>query len=292
MKKKQGKKKQKKSKKKGEKIDRKWLVFTAAGAFLAGIILSAAFLMLRPPVREVPVPEKEAPVIRPAEKEPVVALVLDDFGYTQKNLEGVRDIGAPVTLAVLPNTPYAGAVCSFARKNGIEVILHMPMEPRDRTISLEKDTLTTEMSPAEVRNIIDEAYAAVPGADGMSNHQGSGATADEQLMTVVLEDIKQRRQFFLDSMTTGRSVCGEVAGRLKVPCVKRDIFLDHEMDRESIRKQMAKLDSIARRKGRAVAIGHDREMTVSVLREVVPKMRENGIRFISLSEMVDKTEGR
>ena len=68
----------------------------------------------------------------------------------------------------------------------------------------------------------------------------------------------------------------------------RDIFIDNRLDREYIREQLKKAEKIAHENGEAVAIGHDRVLTVQVLKEAVPEMKKNGIRFIFLSEIVKK----
>jgi len=225
-------------------------------------------------------------VIPPVENRPAVALVLDDFGYSKRNLEAVRGLGIPLTLAVLPNTFYTKDVCLFSEENGIEVILHMPMEPENSAVNLEKDTIGGSMAPETVEDIIARAYKSVPSAKGMSNHMGSKATKDERFMAVAFGELKKRDQFFLDSLTTEGSVCDRVAERSGVPCLKRDIFIDSESDKEYISRQMQKLERLASSGNDVVAIGHDRRATIEVLREVIPKLKENGIRFVTLSEMV------
>ncbi|MFH1552494.1 MAG: divergent polysaccharide deacetylase family protein [Candidatus Omnitrophota bacterium] len=221
---------------------------------------------------------------------PSVALVLDDFGYTKKNLDALKKVGVPLTIAVLPNTPYAKTVCSFAKKNGIEVILHLPMEPKDETAYLEVDTIDAEMDAQTLKKVIANAFDSVYSAKGVSNHMGSKATMDTCLMELVLEDIKTRDMFFLDSVTTEGSVCAQAARKFGVPYVKRDIFIDNELNREYIERQMEKVERMALSNGNAVAIGHDRGMTIDVLRDVVPRMKERGIQFVRLSEIV-KGEG-
>lgn len=219
-----------------------------------------------------------------------IAIVLDDFGYTKKNLEKLKKIGVPMTIAVLPDVYYSKAVCSFANKNNIEVILHLPMEPEQVTNSLEKDTVMTSMTEEEIKKITNKALASVFAAKGASNHMGSKATKDERVMEAVLSQLKEKDMFFLDSVSTNSSVCGEVADRLKVPHVKRDIFIDNELNAEYIAGQMEKLEKIAYSKKEAVGIGHDRTATIDALSEIIPKMKEKGVKFVHLSDLVKKKE--
>lgn len=230
-------------------------------------------------------------VYKPVKETPAVALVLDDCGYTKKNLEDVSSLGIPVTLAVLPNTPYAKEVCRFADDNGIEVILHMPMEPEGKDVALEKDTLFVEMEPGAVSEAIGRAFESVPSAKGMNNHMGSKATTDNRLMMAVLENLKERDMFFLDSKTSGNTVCREVAERSGITCLERDVFIDNKLDPGSIKGQMHRVESIVAKGSSVIAIGHDRTMTIKVLKEVVPRMKEKGVKFVTLSEMAGKDAG-
>ena len=251
------------------------LILFALLAVAVGIFAAFGFR-----VKQVPPP--------PDRYAPLVALVLDDFGYTRKNLDALKDVDAPLTVAVLPDTPYSKAVCSFADENGLEVILHLPMEPEMETHHLEKDTIGSGMDDAAVKKIIANAFRSVPTASGMSNHMGSKATKDDRLMTVVLGDLKDRGMFFLDSFTTKRSVCEQAARKVGIPYLRRDVFIDNRLEGEYIKRQMEKLEQTAFTDGSAVGIGHDRGVTIDVLREVVPKMKEKGIKFVYLSEMVEE----
>jgi len=222
----------------------------------------------------------------PVKKSAVVALVLDDFGYSKKNLDALKDLKTPITFAVLPKAPYTEKVCSFAKKNGFEIIIHLPMEPEKETKSLERNTLTCEMTDAEIKKNVMDSFKSVPSATGMSNHMGSKATCDERLMTVVCKLLKKKNMFFLDSFTTEKSVSGKVAKKEGVPCIKRDIFIDHSADAIYIKERMNELEKMAFDKGYVVAIGHDRSLTVKVLEETIPQMKADGVKFVNLSEIV------
>jgi len=226
---------------------------------------------------------KRAPAVK---NDAVIALVLDDFGYTKKNLRELKNLKTPITLAVLPNAPYTETVCSFAKENGFETIIHLPMEPEKKTESLEKDTITCDMTGAEIKKNVTASFKSVPSAKGMSNHMGSKATGNERLMTTVFTLLKNKNMFFLDSFTTEKSVSGSVAEETGVICAKRDIFIDNKSDKEYILAQMDKLKAMAFSKGYVIAIGHDRSLTVKVLKETVPIMKKEGVKFVLLSEMI------
>ncbi len=221
-----------------------------------------------------------------------VAIVLDDWGNNSSHLALLYRIRIPLTVAVLPNLRYSDLVALEAGRKGYQVILHLPMEAHGNRSS-EADTLLCAAEPAVLQAQAARLLDQIPGISGVNNHQGSLATEDHVLMGIVMQGLKDRGLFFLDSMTTSRSVCSDAARAIGVPFAKRDVFLDlpqGKLDdgqvRQYIRMQLEKLCDIALRKGSAIGIGHDRLSTLDVLREVVPFFRKRGIRFVYISELV------
>ena len=232
-------------------------------------------------------PVADIPISRRGSK-PKLALVLDDFGYSNKNFDVLKSIDVPLTLAVLPGIRYSNDACSVVVHSNMEVILHLPMEPMRENAPIEKDTVLVDMDDAAIKGVLERSLNSVPGARGISNHMGSKATGDARVMKVVFGELKRRDMFFLDSMTTPDSVCAAIASEMDVPYVKRDIFIDNVQEEDAIIKQIGKAVKIARAKGEAVAIGHDRKITVEALKLIVPYIQKRGIELVVLSELVEK----
>ncbi len=214
-----------------------------------------------------------------------LAIVLDDWGYSQQLVPQVLQLPGPVTLAILPHRPYSKAIAEAVRGSSCEVILHMPMESSNAHSAREPHILTPPMSAAQVRQSLDEALATVPRAVGVSNHQGSKATEDPVLMRLVLEDLHRRHLLFLDSLSTSRSVCRDVAHQVQIPYARRAVFLDNEETPAAVRRQLLRAAALAQRTGQAVAIGHDKRVTLQVLQELMPQLAQEGIEFVRISEV-------
>lgn len=237
-------------------------------------------------VRGVPAEWLKGPSAVPGRRKEAgsLAIVLDDCGYSSKNLKAVKNLGVPVTLAVLPNTPHAGLVDEFARKNDLELILHLPMEPENPKEKLEKDTVKVSMGKSEIKGIIDRALKQCPSARGVSNHMGSKATKDDAAMRTVIEDLRGRGLYFLDSMTTSDSVSGPLCGELGVARAERDVFIDNRNEEGYIDGQIDKIETSVLAGRSIVAIGHDKTLTVKVLAKRVPEMKKKGVRFVFVSD--------
>ena len=59
-----------------------------------------------------------------------IALVIDDFGEHSRLHKRFCDLQQHVTLAILPNAGPVTAIADRARKNGHDLLIHLPMEPR------------------------------------------------------------------------------------------------------------------------------------------------------------------
>jgi len=227
---------------------------------------------------------------RPAAK-PRVAIVIDDLGYgTSDAMRDVLEIEEPLTVTIVPHYPGTSAAAEAARQAGKEVLLHLPMEPLGYPgVNPGEGALLTSHTAQELRELLAAAVAEVPQAVGISNHMGSAFTADRAQMRVLMAAIKPKGLFFLDSMTTAASVGLSEAKRAGVPVARNSMFIDSKLDeqgRVDVRAQLASLESVARRRGWAIAIGHPRRETVSALKSELKAMRERGIEFVFVSELV------
>ena len=167
-------------------------------------------------------------------------------------------------------------------------MLHLPLEPYvNRDLYPDNYLITTTMKPALVIKLLAETLNKMPLAQGVNNHMGSKATENKPLMTLILKYFKIKKLFFVDSMTSPHhSVCGEVASEVQLPFRQRDVFLDNINTKAEIEKQMAILAQKARRKGSAVAIGHDRELTMRVLKEQIPRLEEQGFKIVRIKDLL------
>ncbi|MBL7131764.1 MAG: divergent polysaccharide deacetylase family protein [Candidatus Omnitrophica bacterium] len=217
-----------------------------------------------------------------------IAIVIDDWGYNKKNLDILRQIKSPLTLAILPFRDYSRKIAEFGHKHNYEVIIHMPMEPEDKDrVMLEPKTLMTYMSGNTIKSILNDAFDNIVYAKGINNHMGSLATQDKEFVATVFKELKKKKFYFLDSYVVADSVAYDVSRKIGIRFTKRSIFLDNESDPEYIRNQLNKLAKEADKNGKAVGIGHDRRNTLIVLKDEIPKLNKQGYRFVFVSEIVE-----
>ena len=105
-------------------------------------------------------------------------------------------------------------------------------------------------------------------------------------MTTVFKQLKHRGLFYLDSRVTAKSVCERTAEEVDLPFASRDVFLDNVNERTAIEKELADLVRIAKKRGKAIAIGHDRALTMQVIEDNLPSLREQGIELVTVKEYI------
>lgn len=233
-----------------------------------------------------PAEESEEPAPKEATRRVRFALVIDDLGYDAGEIDRLEALGVPLTYAVLPFTPYASAIGRRLAEQGEEVLCHLPMQP-DGGENPGPGALLQSMSPEQLEAATRAALDAVPEAVGANNHMGSELTSDPRAMAAVMTVLKARHLFFLDSRTAPTSVGYQVARRLGVPALVRQVFLDDEADAPAIRRQFQRALAIAREQGYVVAIGHPKSETLKVLRAEIEAASRSGVEFVPVSRLLD-----
>jgi hypothetical protein len=166
------------------------------------------------------------------------------------------------------------------------VILHLPLEAHDSNKRPEKGVIKTDMNTKEVLERLQSALDSVPFVKGVSNHMGSKATEDEQLMKLLFVQFKKKNLYFLDSLVTTSSICGQTASDAGIKFAERSVFLDNENKPEYIAAQLRQAIALSKEKGVVVAIGHDRAMTIKTIKNMLPAFQQEGVKLVYLSEAV------
>ncbi len=220
------------------------------------------------------------------ERGPRAAIIIDDLGNSWYQARSVTSLSYPVAVSILPETPFAERTARRAHAQGKEVLLHMPMEPSDSSISLGPTFLRTDMDRSELMALLGSNLGAIPYVQGVNNHMGSQLTSQTQPMSWVMKTLDRRDLFFVDSRTTARSQALAQARTQGVPATERDIFLDHRPHRKAIRTQFLKLLAEARQRGTAVAIGHPHPATLAILQQWLPKASSRGVEIVPVQEVL------
>ena len=239
-----------------------------------------------PVSEEVTEPKQEVVV---NEKRAKIAIVIDDVGLSVPFTKQIAQIKAPLTVSFLPYGASNKEQVMTLSNAGFEVMVHVPMMPHVPA-ALAPVTLSPEMDKAETQaelNKMLDRFAGTP-ISGVNNHMGSLLTERVKNMGYIMEVLKQRGLFFLDSKTTGKSMARKAADEYGVTYISRDVFLDNKNDYNYIMGQFRQAEKVADKSGYAVAIGHPYSQTLKVLQDWLKDADKNGYEVVHLSDLLAK----
>lgn len=225
------------------------------------------------------------PAKMPPAGHPAIVIVIDDMGVDRRRSNRVVQLPGPLTLAWLPYARELPEQSRAARSRGHELLIHVPMEPSVKA-DPGPNALLVSLDRPEIVKRMEQAFASFDGYVGINNHMGSRFTADRAGMVPVIAELHRRGLLWLDSRTTPNSAGLALAKEQGVPHLGRDVFLDNEQSVPAIRAELAKLESVARRQGWGVAIGHPHDTTIEALASWLPDAQKRGFTLVPVSAVV------
>ncbi len=215
----------------------------------------------------------------------MVVIIIDDMGITLRSKQ-VEVLPGPLTLSYLPYAKNLSERTKRASANGHELMLHMPMEPLNGSLDGGPHVLTTKQGEAAFIETLQWGLDSFDGFVGVNNHMGSRLTKDALSMHRVMDHLKNKDLYFIDSKTIGSSVAARIARDTGIPYAVRDVFLDHEINAEFIKNALKQLERTARDQGYAIAIGHPHKETIAALKEWLPTLEEKGLTLVPASQVI------
>ena len=216
---------------------------------------------------------------------PVIAVVIDDMGISHKRTSDISSLHAPITSSFLTYSKNLNAQINNARQAGHEIIIHVPMQAKSN-LDVAPDILTIEMSAAQIAVSFEAMLDKFSNVHGVNNHMGSLFTEHAEKLAPVMDILRRRGLFFLDSKTSSKSVAKNVATDYAVAYAHRHVFLDNNNNKDYVLNQLALTEKIANRNGNAIAIGHPKSATFEALKEWIPTLEQKNIQLVHLSKIV------
>jgi polysaccharide deacetylase 2 family uncharacterized protein YibQ len=263
-------------------------------------IYNISFNAPKPAVKKEPVKQAEKPKPAPSVKKTFkakLAVVIDDCGYSIPLAKELAAVKYPVTFAVIPFTPYGKETAVLAKKAGKTLFLHFPMQPKSYPkFDPGKGALFLNMPQTVIAAVTKANFEWFPvKLDGTNNHTGSAFTESREKMSQALNEIKKYTDTYLDSYTSGSSVAYDVCQQKGMECGVNNIFLDNEepglvtvTDKQNhVHDQLISAAKRALKNKHAIAIGHLRNATVSVLDKTFAQIEEMGVEIVPVQELMD-----
>ncbi len=185
--------------------------------------------------------------------EPKIAIVLTGVGIgAQGTADAISKLPGEVTLAFAPYGRDLPNQVARARRDGHEILLQVPMEPRDYPDS--DPGPHTLRANGDTRANIERLHwlmSRFPGYIGLMNFMGGKLMAQEAAYAGLLEEMNRRGLVFLDDGSSRDARTAALAEKIGLPVRIADRL--HETGGgKSLETQLAEIETIARKKGSAV----------------------------------------
>ena len=218
--------------------------------------------------------------------QPTISLIIDDIGFSTIRTERFLDLETPITFSILPRLRMSYDLALEIHDRGHEVMLHQPMEPSNPQIDPGPGALYVGYEANRIADILERNIVGLPYVIGVNNHMGSRFTASHKEVKDFIVFIKETGLFFIDSLTTSRSMAYKTAKQLNVDTARRNIFLDNSLEESAILYQLAKLKTIAQKYGCAIGIGHPFPETARALRHFIEGDGFTGFSLVPISKLI------
>ena len=217
---------------------------------------------------------------------PKIALIIDDIGHSRSLAHQFVELQATLTFSVLPHLAYSQRLAQELHYLGYEVMLHQPMEPVDDCCDPGPGAVFVGDNASQIENIIQSNIREIPFAKGVNNHMGSRFTASSYEITAALKVIRSRNLYFIDSITSNRSLAHATAQQYRIPSAYRNVFLDNVRKESAILARLNQLGKHARRHGRAIGIGHPFPETARAIGRFAKKLNRSRIQLVPASHIL------
>jgi len=224
------------------------------------------------------------------DRRPRIALVVYGLGISAAATEAaIQGLPGAITLAFSPYGDELNTWIGKARAAGHEVMLMAPMEPDNYPVfDPGPQGLLTSLQPTQNVERLEWMLSRATGSIGVVSHLGSRFTASRRHMAPVLRELKRRGLMYLDSHGGGVPV--EVANRVGVPFAASAFFVDDRAARDAIDRRLDQIEQLARRSGRAVALGYSYPVTLERVAAWAQTVEERGFVLAPVSALARRVE--
>lgn len=223
-----------------------------------------------------------------AEANGSLSIVIDDLGYTPKDLQALS-LPIAVTFSILPFTPQGKKIAKLAQQQGREILVHVPMQAKSNNHLLGKGALMSSMHEKEFKAMLRQDLHFLPNAKGINNHMGSLLTEQSEPMRWTMEVLFERGLYFLDSRTSANSLAETTANLLDVPVLKRHVFLDNIKKPEAMNQQYQTALDLTRTHQHVIIIAHPYPETLKFLNDKFTQESEIN-KLVSLETSISSTQ--
>lgn len=255
------------------------------------------------PLPQLPLADPQAPAwqryarrLTPPPDMPKIAVVVRGLGLSSAAAEAaVTRLPPSVSLSF---TPYArdrtGTWAGRARRQGHEVLLDLPMEPRDYPArDPGPKALRVELPPAANLERLDWILAQAEREVGVVAEMGSAFLTAPKAVEPVIRELDRRGLMYLDNGVAADNAALRLGRQLGLPYAVNDRTLDAgQVSRRAIESRLVEAERLAREQGLAVVIAHPYPVSLDLLADWTGKLEQRGFVLVPATFAAIQRSGR
>ena len=214
-----------------------------------------------------------------------IAILVSGLGVGQAaTAAAITRLPPAVSLALTPYGTDLEKTAMRARDAGHEILLQVPMEPFDYPDSDPgPQSLLTSLRPPENLDRLAWAMSRFPGAVGVVNFMGAKLAGDPAAFEPVLREIGARGLGYVDDGTAQRAVASGLAAKTTTPVARAEIVIDAVPRPDLIDRELARLETQARKNGFALASASALPLTIDRIARWSADLATRGVRLVPVS---------
>jgi len=220
-----------------------------------------------------------------------LGIIVEDYGRPDPALaRKFRDLPGTFTAAIYPESDNAGDLAAEARAAGMEVILDLPMEPKAFPVrDPGANAVLVDHSARKIRRLVGRALGRVGPAAGVKTYMGGLAVEDRDVMRVVLEEVRDRKLYFVDATQEQYSEVEELGRVLEAPVyILTPVSQIDRGVKEAASLKIRFDDFVAdcSRRGYGVGVVNASPQVLELLGRELPHLARQGVVVMGVSEIV------
>jgi len=226
------------------------------------------------------------------DQRPRISVVLYGLGISAAATRtAIQGLPGAITLAFSPYADGLGNWIANARAAGHEILLMVPMEPRNYPdYDPGPQALLTSLTESENAERLEWILGRGVGYVGITDFMGSHFTNSTQHMRVLFRDLKKRGLMYLESRFSSRAISGEIAAASKVPFASSTLYIDSQASRPAIDGQLAEAERLAQKLGAVVIMGFLYPVTLERVAKWAVTVEKRGFALAPVSAIAKRQD--
>ena len=216
----------------------------------------------------------------PKKNAPIISIIITGLGHSRTASDAAVKLPPEMTLSFSPYAKDTPIWAKNARSLGHEVMVELPMEPRDYPATDPGPyALLSIMTAEENISRLHWVISRFAGFTGVLAPMEEKFTSTAKTVKAITDEIAKRGLIFVYSNPEATLANSTLA-------TKADLIIDNELNSESILSQLLKLEAIAKKDGRAVGVAHSYPIVLILLNEWSKGLGAKGISLAPLSASI------